>query len=408
MDKIKFKRATVGGYVPTAAQVDEGELVINLTDKKIFTKDHHGQVISIGGGGGGSPVGTIAVFPKEPISAGYLKCDGTKYDKNVYRALFAYLGTDVTPNYTARYLKGTSSSLAAGVAAGWMIPEHTHNVAINHSHGASFRGNQLPNHNHSGNVGTGGNSFEHDQGNGRLPATSWSRTTGSASAGTPSGSVTVNTHNETKISTGIRESFRKGSGLDVDHVGVIFAIKAGEVNEITEVVGSNHAGELTVGGNINANGHLTVKGQLEADQCAVGNLQCADLDINGELTINGDPIENTLNKYSEWQYAEVYGWASPASNRAEALKWKLLDKDTIVVRGIVRCNPINVHGKIAFRFPDDIKARLLGAQHSPAVQGNNNYVFTEVSGASGEMFIYSGGGSTSWVMIHQTICLDQR
>jgi hypothetical protein len=45
--KIQLKRSSVTGKVPTSGQLDVGELAVNLTDKKIFTKDASGSVVEI-------------------------------------------------------------------------------------------------------------------------------------------------------------------------------------------------------------------------------------------------------------------------------------------------------------------------------------------------------------------------
>ncbi|UKA12933.1 tail fiber domain-containing protein [Photobacterium damselae] len=49
---IQFKRKIAHGK-PVPADLKEGELCLNLEDKSIFTKDHHGNIIAIGGAGGG-------------------------------------------------------------------------------------------------------------------------------------------------------------------------------------------------------------------------------------------------------------------------------------------------------------------------------------------------------------------
>ena len=48
MEKIKFKRTSTAGNVPTVAQCDKGELVINSTDRKLFTQDESGNVVELG------------------------------------------------------------------------------------------------------------------------------------------------------------------------------------------------------------------------------------------------------------------------------------------------------------------------------------------------------------------------
>jgi hypothetical protein len=44
---LKLLRSTVPGRVPTAAQVAEGSLAINLTDRRLYSKDHTGEVFRL-------------------------------------------------------------------------------------------------------------------------------------------------------------------------------------------------------------------------------------------------------------------------------------------------------------------------------------------------------------------------
>jgi hypothetical protein len=44
---IQLLRSTVPGRVPTAAQVAQGSLAINLADRRLFSKDYNNEVFSI-------------------------------------------------------------------------------------------------------------------------------------------------------------------------------------------------------------------------------------------------------------------------------------------------------------------------------------------------------------------------
>jgi len=44
---IKLLRSTVAGRVPSAAQVAEGSLALNLTDRRLYSKDHLGEVFRL-------------------------------------------------------------------------------------------------------------------------------------------------------------------------------------------------------------------------------------------------------------------------------------------------------------------------------------------------------------------------
>lgn len=51
-NKIIPKRSSVSGKVPATTDLDVGEIAVNLTDRKIFTKDSGGTVVQLGSGGG--------------------------------------------------------------------------------------------------------------------------------------------------------------------------------------------------------------------------------------------------------------------------------------------------------------------------------------------------------------------
>jgi hypothetical protein len=44
---IKLLRSTVPGRVPTAAQVAQGSLALNLPDRRLYSKDHNNEVFRI-------------------------------------------------------------------------------------------------------------------------------------------------------------------------------------------------------------------------------------------------------------------------------------------------------------------------------------------------------------------------
>lgn len=59
LKQIQFKRSKVAGANPTAAQLAEGELAINLKDRTLFTKDDLGNIISLGFAKGGDINGNV-------------------------------------------------------------------------------------------------------------------------------------------------------------------------------------------------------------------------------------------------------------------------------------------------------------------------------------------------------------
>lgn len=66
--------------------------------------------------GAGAPVGSLAMMYKKSAPSGYLYCDGSTFNAATYPALYAYLGSNVLPDYdTSRqsgepysYIKATS------------------------------------------------------------------------------------------------------------------------------------------------------------------------------------------------------------------------------------------------------------------------------------------------------------
>jgi len=44
---LKVKRTTVAGRIPTAQQVATGELALNLADRRLYSKDHLGEVFRL-------------------------------------------------------------------------------------------------------------------------------------------------------------------------------------------------------------------------------------------------------------------------------------------------------------------------------------------------------------------------
>jgi hypothetical protein len=44
---FKLLRSTVPGRVPTAAQVAEGSLALNMADRRLYSKDHTGEVFRL-------------------------------------------------------------------------------------------------------------------------------------------------------------------------------------------------------------------------------------------------------------------------------------------------------------------------------------------------------------------------
>ena len=86
--------------------------------------------------GTGAPVGTlVSQYKKVPMS-GYLYCDGSTFDENVYPALYMYLGTNVLPDYRECVMVGAEQNTTDTIA--------THDV---YGEG-EFKDDQLQEHKH--------------------------------------------------------------------------------------------------------------------------------------------------------------------------------------------------------------------------------------------------------------------
>lgn len=96
-----------------------------------------GDLTRVAGGGFSIPVGTlIQQYKKKPIS-GYLYCDGSTFDQNVYPALYMYLGSNVLPDYRECVMVGAEQNTTDTIA--------THDV---YGEG-EFKDDQIQGHEHS-------------------------------------------------------------------------------------------------------------------------------------------------------------------------------------------------------------------------------------------------------------------
>lgn len=64
--------------------------------------------------GDGMAIGTIVTFMKGPLPKGFLRLNGNKYSRDLYPALFDYLGTDILPDASDLYFKGVGNTIQAG------------------------------------------------------------------------------------------------------------------------------------------------------------------------------------------------------------------------------------------------------------------------------------------------------
>lgn len=67
--------------------------------------------------GAGNPVGTIIPMYKKSSPSGYLYCDGSTFDQTKYPLLYAYLGSNVLPDYRECAIVGAEQNTTDTIAA---------------------------------------------------------------------------------------------------------------------------------------------------------------------------------------------------------------------------------------------------------------------------------------------------
>ena len=91
--------------------------------------------------GSGVPVGTIIGQYKKVNIPGYLYLDGSTFDQTLYPALYAYLGTNVLPDYREFVLVGAEQNTTSATIA-------THDVFTQ----GQEKDDQLQEHQHNGSI----------------------------------------------------------------------------------------------------------------------------------------------------------------------------------------------------------------------------------------------------------------
>ena len=92
--------------------------------------------------GSGVPVGTIIGQYKKVNMSGYLYLDGSTFDQTLYPALYAYLGTNVLPDYREFVLVGAEQNTTSAIIADHdvfiegqekddRVQAHQHNAKLN-------------------------------------------------------------------------------------------------------------------------------------------------------------------------------------------------------------------------------------------------------------------------------------
>lgn len=126
---------------------------------QIITENGQKKVIPLtADAGAGNPVGTIIPMYKKSSPSGYLYCDGSTFDQTKYPLLYAYLGSNVLPDYREFALVGaeenTTDVYNASTNPNGTI--HDHDVYTE----GQAKDDQLQNHTHkipNNNQGNGAN-----------------------------------------------------------------------------------------------------------------------------------------------------------------------------------------------------------------------------------------------------------
>ena len=116
-----------GFAIPSIKMVDtlptkgivKGETVALKTDNSLYNWDGGQWNRLVGVGGTNTPVGAIATWPTSTPPAGWLLCDGSQFDENVFPELFALLGKNTTPNLSDQFIRGARNAQDVGVESPW-------------------------------------------------------------------------------------------------------------------------------------------------------------------------------------------------------------------------------------------------------------------------------------------------
>ena len=71
-NKLILKRSSVVAKVPLAADLEVGEIAVNLADQKLYSKNASGTVILVGTGGTGDVVGPASATDNAQIGRAHV------------------------------------------------------------------------------------------------------------------------------------------------------------------------------------------------------------------------------------------------------------------------------------------------------------------------------------------------
>lgn len=136
-NKLILKRSSVAAKIPLAADLEVGEIAVNLADQKLYSKDAAGTVIIVGQGASGFPAGTVMLFSQTSAPTGWTK-DSTNYNDYALRVTTGTVASGGTVGFTTAFASytpaGSISINTSGLSAGAttlttaQMPSHTHSA----------------------------------------------------------------------------------------------------------------------------------------------------------------------------------------------------------------------------------------------------------------------------------------
>ena len=93
---LQHKRNSTTGNAPTAADIAQGEIAINLADLRMFTKDHNNQIQRIGGEDVAATLdftkadGTVGGISVTGFKMNFKKANGTLTTFNIFQQMMLF------------------------------------------------------------------------------------------------------------------------------------------------------------------------------------------------------------------------------------------------------------------------------------------------------------------------------
>ena len=93
---IQHKRSQTTGDTPTASDIAQGEIALNLADLRLFTKDHNNAIQRIGGEDVAATLdftkadGTVGGISVTGFKMNFTKADGTATTYNIFQQMMLF------------------------------------------------------------------------------------------------------------------------------------------------------------------------------------------------------------------------------------------------------------------------------------------------------------------------------